>query len=105
MLSLRIIGICVGLTGVALLSYARFALGQLRKGEWLLGSLLGLVLACLGVFPDSLDGLLSFLSFHRGGGGRLIGLLVLSNLVLYFLLFIGAARHNRLERALDRLVR
>jgi len=30
---------------------------------------------------------------------------VLGFAVLYFLLFIGAARHNRLERALDRLVR
>lgn len=105
MISLRIIGIFVGLTGVVLLSYGRFGLGQLRRGEWLIGSLLGVGLISLGVFPNSLDALLSFLSFQRGGGGRLIGLLILANIVLYFLVFIGAARHNRLEQALDRLVR
>lgn len=105
MLTLRIIGICVGLTGMSLLSYARFGLGQLRKGEWLLGTLLSAGLVSLGVFPNSLDALLSFLSFHRGGGGRLIGLLVLTNIVLFFLVFVSAARHSRVEQALDQLVR
>jgi cellulose synthase/poly-beta-1,6-N-acetylglucosamine synthase-like glycosyltransferase len=105
MLSLRIIGICVGLAGLVLLWYARFALRQLRKGEWLFGSMLAIGLVCLGLLPNSLDAVLSFLSFHRGGGGRLIGLLVLANIVLYFLMFLGAARHSRMEQTLDRLVR
>lgn len=105
MLTLRIIGTCVGLAGLALASWARFRLRQLGRGEWLLGSVLALGLVCLGLFPDSLDSLLEFLSFRRGGGERLIGLLILSNLVLLFLVFIGASRHNRLEQNLDRLVR
>lgn len=101
---LRILGVCVGLVGLALLAHARF-LRQLRRGEWLTGSLFAFGLIALGVFPNSLDAMLSFLSFHRGGGGRLIGLLIFSNIALFFLFFIGASRHNRLEEAVDRLVR
>lgn len=105
MLTLRIIGIGVGLAGLALAWYARFGLRQLGKGEWLLGSALAVGLISLGLFPNSLDSLLSFLSFRPGGGERLIGLLILSNLVLFFLVFIAASRHSRLEQTLDRLVR
>lgn len=102
---LRILGICVGLTGVVLVSYARFRLGQLRRGEWVLGVTLGLGLVWIGLFPDFLDRPLSLLSFQTGGGERLIGLLILSNLLLYYLLFIGAARHTRLEQCVDDLIR
>jgi len=105
MLSLRFIGILLGLTGLVLAWYSRFRLHRLRNGEWLLGSAFGLGLASLGFFPDSFNVLLSFFSFNKGGGARLIGLLVFSNFALYLLIFIALSRQRRLEQEFDRLVR
>ena len=64
-----------------------------------------MALLLVSLFPDVLNSVLSFFSFQKGGGGRLIGLLILSNLLLYALIFSTLARNNAMERTLNRLVR
>lgn len=105
MQGLRIAGIVLGLGGFGLAWIVRFRLRRMGNGDWLLGSALGLGLAWLGFSPDTFNTLLAFFSFNKGGGERLIGLLVFSNLALYWLVFMALSRNNRLEQTLDRLVR
>ncbi len=105
MLTLRAVGALAGALGFVLVHYLRFRRRRLRNLEWLLGNALSLGLVLLGLFPDALNAFLAFFSFEKGGGGRLIGLLIFSNLLAYLLIYAALARSNRVEEQLDRLVR
>ena len=102
---LRIVGVVFGLAGVFLVLLLRFRWRRLGNLELFVGSALGLAILALGFFPNTFDALLTFFSFQRGGGARLIGLLVFSQFALYTLVFMALARGNRIERLLDQLVR
>ncbi len=103
--ALRIIGVIFGLTGFIFVWFLRFRLKRLRNLDWLIGSALCLALVLLGLAPDIYNTFLSYFSFEKGAGGRLIGLLVFSNLVLYLLIYVALSRSNQLEHLIDRLVR
>lgn len=105
MQTLRITGAILGLAGVFLTWFVRFRLRRLRNFDWLVGSALSLGLFLLGLFPDVFNTFLALFSFQKGGGGRLIGLLVLSNLVLYLLIYTALSRSNHVEQLVDQLVR
>ena len=102
-MGLRIVG---ALCAVLLGAYAirRYGKGQLRRGEMLL---IGLVIGGLGVAaaaPDLLDPVLSALGFERGQERRIIGLLVISNLLSLALIFRGLSRDDQLSNELGDLV-
>jgi hypothetical protein len=103
--ALRDTGIVLGLLGLVLVGYLRFRLRRLRNLDWILGTLLCLALVVLGLNPDLLDSLLGFFTFEKGGGGRLLGLLVFSNLLLYLLFYTALSRTSQVEQLADRLVR
>jgi hypothetical protein len=103
--TLRLAGIFLGLTSLALATLVRFRWRRLGNGDWLLANAFALTLLLAGLVPDAFNAILEFFSFRQGGGERIIGLLVFSNLALFYLVFIALARHNRLEHTLDRLVR
>jgi len=103
--TLRLAGVLLGLTGLVLAALARFRWRRLGNGDWLLANAFVLMLLLAGLVPDAFTAILEFFSFRKGGGERIIGLLVFSNLALFYLIFIALARHNRLEHNLDRLVR
>jgi hypothetical protein len=105
MYQLRIIGILIGAICLGWAWYARFRSGRLGNGDWLLASTISLAPIVLGIHPDTLDALLGFFSFKKGGGERLLGLLIFSNVFLYLLVFVALARNKRLEHSLDHLVR
>jgi len=105
MQTLRIIGAIIGLASFFLVFFMRFRLRRLRNLDWLIGSALSLGLFLLGLYPDIFNAFLGFFSFRKGGGERLIGLLVFSNLVSYLLIYVALSRTNHFERLLDRLVR
>jgi cellulose synthase/poly-beta-1,6-N-acetylglucosamine synthase-like glycosyltransferase len=105
MQALRIAGVILGLVGFVLTWLVRFRLRRLRNLDWLIGSALSLLLLLLGLFPDLFNAFLGFFSFEEGGGGRLIGLLVFSNLVLYLLNYVALSRSSKAEQLIDRLVR
>src|SRR5687768_194078 len=103
MLALRLIGVLLGAGGLVSLAVLRFHGRRLGKIDWLLGSVLCLALIVLGLLPDAANAVLGLLSFRAGGGGRLIGLLILSNFALYVLLYRGLARVTQMEHLADRL--
>lgn len=105
MQTLRITGIAIGIAGFGLLWLLRFRGRRLRNLDWLIGSCVSASFVALGAFPDALNALLAFFSFDKGGGERLIGLLIFSNVILYFLAYTALSRNNRVEEQLDRLVR
>lgn len=103
--TLRVAGIVVGCLGLLLIWVGRFRWHRLRNVDCVVGIALSATLVLLGAVPDALNAVLAALSFERGGGERLIGLLILSNLVLYPLVFYALARGNRSEQLVDQLVR
>jgi hypothetical protein len=105
MTALRIAGIVLGGLGLPLAYLFRFQWRRMRNGDWLLASGLALGLLLLGIHPDALDALLAFFSFEEGGGQRILGLLVFSNLLLYLLHYAALSRASRVELLADRLVR
>jgi hypothetical protein len=105
MLEFRLFGVLVGLVALALVWVARFRWQRLRNVDWLLGTVVAASLVALGLFPDAADAVLAFFSFERGGGQRILGLLIFFVLAQYVLTFVALARSRRLESELDRLVR
>jgi cellulose synthase/poly-beta-1,6-N-acetylglucosamine synthase-like glycosyltransferase len=105
MLELRLFGVLFGLAALGLVWVARFRWQRLRNLEWLLGSLVAGSVVALGLFPDAANAILAFFSFEKGGGQRILGLLIFFVLAQYVLTFVALARSRRLESEIDRLVR
>ena len=102
---LRITGVIFGLLCLCGIWVVRFRLRRLRNFDWLVGTVLAFSLIILGFFPDILNSFLAIFSFEKGGGGRLIGLLIFSNLFAYLLIYAALTRSNKTEAMLDQLVR
>jgi hypothetical protein len=105
MSTLRIIGLALALAGLGLFLYLRLFKRRLRNQDVLLGSTIMALLMAVSLFPDAFNRLLALFSFEKGGGGRLMGLLIFSNLLLYFLVFLLFARNENLQITLNKLVR
>ena len=102
-MALRIFGGVVALL-LAIFVVARYRRAQLRRGE-LFGALVlvtGLVIAA--VAPDLYDVFLSPLGFQAGGERRIVGLLVLSNLLTLALVFRSFSREDLLTDEIGELV-
>jgi hypothetical protein len=95
--ALRILGL--GLAA-CLIVFAVWRRRTLRNGDVLLlfAVALGLVLVSA---TDVLDAILSFFSFERGGGGRILGLAVFAIVVLFILTMRGQVQNGRIERKLS----
>jgi len=95
--ALRILGI--GLAA-GLIAFALWRRQALRNGDILL--LFASALALLLVSATNLlDAALSFFSFERGGGGRILGLAVFAILVLFVLTMRSLVTSGRIERKLS----
>jgi len=105
MFEFRFVGVLVGLLALGLVWVARFRWHRLRNAEWLLGTAVAASLVALGLYPDAANAVLRFFSFEKGGGQRILGLLIFFVSAQYVLTFLGLARSRRLESELDRLVR
>ncbi len=105
MIYLRIVGIVFALFILFYIWIFKSRSSKLRKFDKLLISFLAFTLILLGAFPDTLNFLLEIFSFNKGGGKRILGLLVFSNFILYFFLFLSLSRNRNTEQVLDRLVR
>jgi hypothetical protein len=95
--ALRILGT---LTGVLVLAFAVWRRGSLRNGDVLVLLGAGVLLVLVGL-TDVLDALLSFFSFQRGGGGRILGLAVFAVIVLFLLTMRSLVQNGRIERKLS----
>jgi hypothetical protein len=102
---LRIYGAVTALLGFVSITVMHFRLNRLRLVDTFVGWFISLALFTIALFPEFFNALLALFSFERGGGGRLIGLLFFSNIILYVLLFSTFARIQANEKAMSRLVR
>ncbi|HEU4481004.1 MAG TPA: glycosyltransferase family 2 protein [Actinomycetota bacterium] len=102
-MALRIFG---ALVAAALAAYAivRYRKGQLRRGELLVAALVVSGLTTAAAAPSLLDPLLSTLGFEAGQERRIIGLLVISNVLTLALLFRGFSRDDQLSNEVGDLV-
>ena len=102
-MGLRIFGASVAIL-LALWALRRYRKHQLRRGEMLV---VVLVVAGLGVAaaaPNLLDPVLSALGFQPGQERRIIGLLVIANVLTLALLFRGLSRDDQLSNEVGDLV-
>lgn len=102
-MGLRIFGATVAVL-LAALVVRRYRKGLLRRGEALVAGLVIAALAVAAAVPDVLNPALSAIGFQPGQERRIIGLLVISNLVTLGLLFRGMWRDDQLSIEIGDLV-
>lgn len=102
-MALRLFGAAVA-AALAAFAVARYRKGQLRRGELLVVGLVTAGLSVAAAAPSLLDPILSALGFERGQEGRIIGLLVISNLLTLALVFRGFSRDDQLSNEIGDLV-
>ena len=102
-MGLRIFGAAVAAL-LALYALRRYRSGQLRRGELLVVGVVVTGLAVAAAAPNLLDPVLSALGFEAGQERRIIGLLVISNVLTFALLFRGLARDDQLSNEVGDLV-
>ncbi|MDQ4144638.1 MAG: DUF2304 family protein [Actinomycetota bacterium] len=102
-MALRIFGAIVAVL-LAAFVVLRYRKGQLRRGELFAALLIVTSLLVAAVTPDVFDFVLSPLGFDPGGERRIVGLLVLSNLLTMALVFRSFSREDQLSDELGELV-
>lgn len=102
--NLRLLGALIGLT-ILFISVARYQNGGFRRLDLLIGLSISAALFLIALSPDTFNYVLGWFSFQQGSGGRIIGLLVISNFILYILLMQITGRLGGLERDMRTLVR
>jgi hypothetical protein len=96
---LRIIGFVVAVA-LLLLVIRRFRRRGLRLTDTIIMAVLALALGAVSIAPSVVDPVLRVLGFPPGNARRVIGLLVLSNILTYVLLLRAFAKTDRLEQTL-----
>ena len=102
-MGLRIFGASVAAI-LAVYAIRRYRKGQLRRGEVFVVALVVAGLAVAAAAPNLLDPALSALGFEAGQERRIIGLLVISNVLTFALLFRGLSRDDQLSNEVGDLV-
>jgi hypothetical protein len=96
---LRVVGLLVAAL-ILLLVIRRRRRGTLRLADTIIMTVLALGLATVSIVPSVVDPVLRVLGFPPGNARRVIGLLVLSNILTYVLLLRAFAKTDRLEQTL-----
>lgn len=104
MIAIRIVGV---LFGIALLLIAArvYTQGRSRRLDFLLWFLVSSTIIAVGSFPQLLGFVLNPLDFRREDNRQLIGVLVLSNLLLFLLFFRTSGLASAAHRDITRLTR
>src|SRR3712207_5123788 len=102
-MALRIFGGVVALL-LATFVVLRYRNRQLRRGELFAALLVVAGLLVAALTPDVYDVILAPLGFDPGGERRIVGLLVLSNLLTLALVFRSFSREDQLTDELGELV-
>jgi hypothetical protein len=96
---LRIVGLVVAVILLGLV-VSRFRRRALTLGDALIMGSVGLGLTVVALIPSAVDPLLTELGFPPGNERRVVGVLVLSNILTFALLFRAFAKSDRLEHRL-----
>jgi hypothetical protein len=102
--SLRFVGLAAGCAGF-LTVFLRFRHGRARRSDFLFGSILSLGLAAISLKPDLVNALRDMLALEREQFSRLIAIAIVSNLLLWVLLFYTRFRTSDQLEKFDLLVR
>ncbi|MPZ91025.1 MAG: DUF2304 family protein, partial [Actinobacteria bacterium] len=97
MIVLRFLGFAVALT-LVILAARGFRRRSLRLPDALIMTGVGVALGFVSVAPSAVDPLLRELGFPPGDARRVIGVLVLSNILVFVLLLRAFANTDKLER-------
>ncbi|MEA3337013.1 MAG: DUF2304 family protein [Chloroflexota bacterium] len=100
---LRIAGLIVSLTLFAFVLVAKRG-RRISNQDALLALFMAAGLLLVSLFPDAFNTVLGWFSFNKGGGGRLIGLLIFSNFLLFLLYLRTRAGIAENQQTLNRLV-
>lgn len=104
MIELRIVGIVVALL-VCVFSAWRYGSGGMRRLDLIVAWIVGLGVLALGIHPDLFSPAFNALNFAEGDNRRILGVLVISNAILFLLYLRATALSDTTQRDLQRLVR
>jgi len=104
MSNLRLLGLAFGVIGL-ISTFLFFRGPKWNRFNFILLSLFNLALIVVTVNPDSINFLRDLLALQEHQRGRLLALLILSNIFLMFFSFYTKARLENLRLQFDRLVR
>ena len=104
MITLRILGIVIALLAVGY-TFRLFNQGRLRRLDLFIAWIVAAAVIGLGTYPDIFAPVFDVLNFAEGDNRRLLGVLVISNVVLFLLYLRAMALVDTTHRDLNRLVR
>lgn len=104
LLLLRLLGALVGVLVMAQ-GFIRFRQRGIPRRDFFLRALIGLAIVVVAVAPDSINVVAAMLSLREQQFGRIIALLVLSNLGLLVLVLGGRTRADAMSRQIQDLAR
>lgn len=103
MIELRIIGIVVALLAIVFVTL-RYKAGGMRRIDMLIAWVLSLGIIGLGIYPDMYAPVFNALNFTEGNNRRIIGVLVISNVILFMLYIRTMGLSDLAQRDIRRLV-
>ena len=104
MIALRILAIVIALLAIVFTA-ARFNQGRLRRLDLFVAWLICAGVIALGIYPDLFAPVFDALDFTEGDNRRLLGVLVISNIILFLLYLRAQAMIDTQQRDFNRLVR
>ena len=104
MIALRILAIVIAVLALAFTTY-RARQGRLRRLDLIIAWVVGLAIIELGVYPDLFAPIFDALNFTEGNNRRLLGVLVISNAVLFLLYLRAMALSDSAHSDMHQLVR
>ncbi|MBN2062579.1 MAG: glycosyltransferase family 2 protein [Deltaproteobacteria bacterium] len=104
MSNLRLFGLILGISGI-IITFLIYRGPKWKKSNFILYSLFNILLILVSINPDLLNVVRDMLSLHNAQRGRILALLVISNLFFLFLLLYFKAVLENLRSQFDKLVR
>ena len=101
---LRLLGIFWGLAAI-FIAFLRFRLHSEKRGIVWISLFFGMTLAIIGIFPNVVDFPAQLLLLREQKGGRLLTILILSNVCLWFLYIYERSKTEKIMTQFDSLVR
>ncbi len=101
---LRLLGIVFGAT-LSIWAFLRFRKIEIQRLEFLLYNLMGIGLVIVCLNPDNVNHLAALFSLQDKNQGRLITLLILSNIAIWVLLFYERSKQVGKDVQFDKMVR
>ncbi len=104
MTNLRIFGLLVGVLGL-LFTFFKYRGPNWKRSNFVLSALFNLCIITISVNPNSVNFARDVLLMEEYQYGRLIALLIISNVILFFLTFMMRSKQGVILTQVDKLVR